>query len=227
MEVAADVALADGLRLTASYIRNDQFYTDYSEVVAGAGKAASRDGNKIPGISPNEFTTRLSYDFAQGSLKGIGAFVEYEWHDGFFMENANLLKAPGYELVNVNVHYNKEFASGPVRSLMTYFEIKNLFDETYISSANNISDRISGNLADAHGLDLRRCSAHVLRRHESEVLSHAQSDSKPMVAFVASFVSATAPAFPHDDMKKHEPCSPGNGLQHDRARMRQRRDGRV
>ena len=151
VEVAADVALTDGLRLTTSYIRNDQYYTDYAEVIAGAGAATSRDGNKIPGVSPNEFTTRLSYDFAHGSLKGVGAFVEYEWHDGFFMENANLLKAPGYELVNLNLHYQKEFSSGPVRSLMTYFEIKNVFDETYISSANNIADRISGNLADATG----------------------------------------------------------------------------
>ena len=150
VEAAVDFALADGLRLTASYIRNDQIYTDYSEQISGAN-LASRDGNKIPGVSPNEFTTRLSYDFTHGPLKGIGAFAEYEWHDGFFMENANLLKAPGYELVNVNVHYNTEFSGGPVRSLITYFEIRNLFDETYISSANNIPDRLTGNLADSTG----------------------------------------------------------------------------
>lgn len=142
VEVAADFALADGLRLTASYIHNDQYYTDYAEMLSGATKAESRDGNRIPGVSPNEFTARLSYDLPVGPFKGIGAFAEYEWHDGFFMENANLLKAPGYQLVNLNVHYNKEFSSGPVRSLMTYFEIRNLFDETYISSANNITDRV-------------------------------------------------------------------------------------
>jgi len=147
VEVEADFALADGLRLTASYIRNDQYYTDYSEQLSGAAKIAIRDGNKIPGISPNEFTTRLSYDFTHGPFKGVGAFAEYEWHDGFFMENANLLKAPGYELVNVNVHHNMEFSSGPVRSLMTYFEIRNLFDETYISSANNITDRVGSTAA--------------------------------------------------------------------------------
>ncbi|SFV32141.1 TonB-dependent receptor family protein [Hyphomicrobium facile] len=154
VEVAADFALADGLRLTASYIHNDQYYTDYAEMLSGAAKAASRDGNKIPGISPNEFTTRLSYDFAHGPFKGVGAFAEYEWHDSFFMENANLLKAPGYDLVNLNVHYNMEFSSGPVRSLMTYFEVRNVFDETYISSANNISDRVGGTadkLADGTG----------------------------------------------------------------------------
>ncbi|CAA2140721.1 TonB-dependent receptor [Hyphomicrobium sp. ghe19] len=151
VEVAADFALADGLRLTASYIHNDQYYTDYSEVLSGADPK-SRDGKKIPGVSPNEFTSRLSYDFTHGPFKGIGAFAEYEWHDGFFMENANLLKAPGYDLVNVNVHYNTEFSSGPVRSLMTYFEIRNLFDETYISSANNITDRVGATAGDLAGL---------------------------------------------------------------------------
>ena len=142
VEVAADFAITDGLRLTTSFLHNDQYYTDYSELLAGASKTDSRDGNKIPGVSPNEATARLSYDFTYGHFKGIGAFVEYEWHDGFFMENANLLKAPGYDLVNLNVHYNTEFSSGPVRSLMAYFEIRNIFDETYISSANNITDKV-------------------------------------------------------------------------------------
>lgn len=162
IEATADIALGGGVRLTASYLLNDQVYTDYTEKLTGVPPGSpsntpsklipyDRDGNRIPGVSPNEFTTRLSYDFAHGPFKGVGAFAEYEWHDSFFMENANLLKAPGYELVNVNVHYNTEFSSGPVRSLMTYFEIRNLFDETYISSANNITDRVSGNLADATG----------------------------------------------------------------------------
>jgi len=84
----------------------------------------------------------LAYDQPAGPFKGLGTYVEYEWHDGFYMENANLLTAPGYQLVNLNVHYTKEFTSGPVRSLMTYFEIRNLFDKAYISSANNITDRV-------------------------------------------------------------------------------------
>ena len=68
------------------------------------------------------------------------------------MENANLLTAPGYELVNVNIHYNKDFSSGPIRSLMTYFEIKNIFDETYVASANNITDRVGYDSAGLAGI---------------------------------------------------------------------------
>ncbi|MFA5958096.1 MAG: TonB-dependent receptor [Hyphomicrobium sp.] len=147
IEASADVALGHGFRLTASYTLNDQIYTEYSERLSGAASAESRDGNKIPGVSPNEASARLSYDLAHGPWKGVGAYAEYEWNDSFFMENANLLKAPGYELVNVNVHYNKEFSAGPIKSLMTYFEIQNVFDETYIASANNITDRIGSTAA--------------------------------------------------------------------------------
>lgn len=142
IEASADVALAPGWRWTASYLFNDQVYTDYDELLSGATSAVSRAGNKIPGVSPNEVSTRLAYDQPAGPFKGLGTYVEYEWHDGFYMENANLLTAPGYQLVNLNVHYTKEFTRGPVRSLMTYFEIRNLFDKAYISSANSITDRV-------------------------------------------------------------------------------------
>lgn len=152
IEAAADVALAPGWRWTASYLFNDQIYTDYDELVSGATEAVSRAGNKIPGVSPNEVTTRLGYDQPEGPFKGLGTYIEYEWHDGFYMENANLLTAPGYQLVNVNVHYTKDFDAGPIRSLMAYFEIRNIFDETYISAANNISDRAGYTADDLAGI---------------------------------------------------------------------------
>jgi iron complex outermembrane receptor protein len=59
------------------------------------------------------------------------------------MDNANLLKAPGYEVINLNLHYDKEVADGYIKDAIFFFEIKNLFDQTYVASANNISDTIS------------------------------------------------------------------------------------
>ena len=151
IEVAANFALTDRLRLTASYLLNDQVYTDYSEQLSGAPKPSNRDGNKIPGVSPNEFTTRLSYDIPNGPYKGIGAYAEYEFHDGFYMENANLLKAPGYDVVNLNVHYRKDLSGGPIKSLLAYFAIENVFDDTYISAANNVTDRVGVDPASLSG----------------------------------------------------------------------------
>jgi iron complex outermembrane recepter protein len=161
IEAAVDIALGAGFRLTGAYIYNNQIYTDYTEqlpnnVIPPVPKFLSFDraGNKIPGVSPNELTARLSYDAQDGTYKGWGAYAEYQWHDGFYMENANLLEAPGYDTVDLNVHYATEFSSGPVRSLLAYFEIRNLLDETYIASANNITDTVGAtpaSLANASG----------------------------------------------------------------------------
>ena len=57
------------------------------------------------------------------------------------MDNANLLKAPGYELVNLNVHYKTDLLSDYFKSLNLYFEVRNVFDRTYVASANNIATR--------------------------------------------------------------------------------------
>jgi iron complex outermembrane receptor protein len=54
------------------------------------------------------------------------------------------LKAPGYELVNLNVHYKTELASDYFKMLSLYLEVRNVFDRTYVASANNIGDAVSG-----------------------------------------------------------------------------------
>ena len=59
------------------------------------------------------------------------------------MDNANLQKAPGYELVNLNVHYNTDLQSDYFKSLSMYAEVRNVFDRTYVASANNISNSVT------------------------------------------------------------------------------------
>ncbi len=73
----------------------------------------------------------------------LGAFVELQWKDSFYMDNANLLKAPGYELVNLNVHYNTNLVSDYFKSLSLYLEVRNAFDRTYVASANNIGNTVT------------------------------------------------------------------------------------
>jgi iron complex outermembrane receptor protein len=146
VEVALDWRPGPGWRLVSAYTYNDQIYTDYTEqLTAGATTARfNRIGNKIPGVSPQELTSRVGYDEPSGSLAGLGGFVEYVWKDSFFMENGNVLKAPGYSLVNINVHYDKKINDGYIKGVLFYFETKNLFDKTYVASANNITNTITG-----------------------------------------------------------------------------------
>jgi iron complex outermembrane receptor protein len=140
VELSARWGFLPGWQVTAAYTYLDEFYTEYTENI-GLFRF-NRAGNKIPGIAPNELTARLGYDETGGPLKGFGGFVEVVWKDSFYMENANLLKAPGYELVNLNLHYRTDLASETLRSLSTFFEIRNVFDRTYVASANNIADSV-------------------------------------------------------------------------------------
>ena len=144
VEIAADWKFYPGWRFTAAYTYLDEVYTEYTEnITNGAVFSFNRAGNKIPGVSPNELTARLGYDQMWGPLAGLGAFVEVQWKDSFYMDNANLLKAPGYELVNLNVHYKTDLQSDYFKSLNLYFEVRNVFDRTYVASANNISNTVT------------------------------------------------------------------------------------
>jgi iron complex outermembrane receptor protein len=148
VELAADWKFYPGWRFTAAYTYLDQYYTEYTEDLRSQGAGGTvfsfnRAGNKIPGISQHELTARLGYEQMWGPLAGLGAFVEVQWKDSFYMDNANLQKAPGYELVNLNVHYNADLQSDYFKSLSLYAEVRNVFDRTYVASANNISNSVS------------------------------------------------------------------------------------
>jgi iron complex outermembrane receptor protein len=145
VELAADWKFYSGWRFTAAYTYLDEFYTEYTEsIINGAVFRFNRADNKIPGISPNELTTRLGYDEFSGPLAGLGAFIEVQWKDSFYMDNANLLKAPGYELVNLNVNYKTDLVSDYFKALSLYIEVRNVFDRTYVASANNVGNTVNG-----------------------------------------------------------------------------------
>lgn len=148
VEVAATVKPLDRVTLTAAYLHNDQIYTQYREKLAGVTNPFDRVGHKIPGIAPNELTARLGYDQPTGSLKGFGTFVEYQWRDAFYMDNANLLTAGPSETVNLNVHYNTSFQSGLVRHLTAYFEVHNILDRVNIAGANNVANTVTAGAQD-------------------------------------------------------------------------------
>ena len=96
----------------AAYTYLDEVYTEYTE------KHHQRDGVQLQPRRKqdsrdlaNELTARLGYDELSRTVAGLGGFVEVQWKNSFYMDNANLLKAPGYELVNFNVHYKTDLTS--------------------------------------------------------------------------------------------------------------------
>jgi iron complex outermembrane receptor protein len=144
-ELAADWRPVPGWRWITAYTWLDQFYIDYTEQLSAGTLTArfDRAGNKIPGVAPNILFTRLGYDEPLGPWKGLGAYVEYVWLDAFYVDNANLLTAPGYGLVNLNLHYDTEVTHDYLKGAIFFFEVQNLLNKTYVASANNITDSIS------------------------------------------------------------------------------------
>ncbi|WP_020650275.1 TonB-dependent receptor family protein [Solimonas variicoloris] len=145
-----------GLYLSAAYTYDDQIYRDYDERLSAGSysKVFKRDGKKIPGIQPQVLSARLGYEQQLGALQGLGAYLEYHWRDDFYLDNANLLKAPGYELANLNLHYDRPGAGGGASRFGLYLAVQNLFDKTYIGSAGNLSNSLNAATGEQNGADL-------------------------------------------------------------------------
>lgn len=137
-------ALLPGTHLDASYSYNDQRYSRFVErLTSGAASAAfDRDGNRIPGVIPTFVNGRVGYDQPAGALAGLGGFVELTYRSNYAIDNANVLKVPGYTLVNLNLHYDPPRGEGWLSRLSFFASVQNLFDKTYIGSASIIPDSI-------------------------------------------------------------------------------------
>jgi iron complex outermembrane receptor protein len=146
LEVGADWVFAPGWRGVLAYTFDDQIYTRYTEQLSAGSltRRFDRAGNQIPGVPAHQVLARVGYDVPTGPLAGLGAFVETVVQGDFYIDNANLLKAPGYAIVNANVHYAAELTGGYAKRLNLYLEVRNLFDTTYVASAQTLANSISG-----------------------------------------------------------------------------------
>ncbi|MGH6935116.1 MAG: TonB-dependent receptor family protein [Methylocella sp.] len=137
-----------GWKARIAYTYNNQIYTQYSETLTGVAQPFDRAGNWIPGIALNQLTARLGYDVPWGPLKGLGGFAEYYLTDHFYADNANLLRIPGYRVVNLNIHYDTDVQNSFIQKVGAFFEVRNVFNNTYVASANNITNTVTGGVQD-------------------------------------------------------------------------------
>lgn len=142
-------AALPGAQFTLAYTYDNQIYRRYDERVSSStdSQVFDRGGQKIPGVQPQTLNARIAYDQPAGALQGLGAYVEFNARDGYWLDNANLLKAPGYGLVNLNLHYDPPAPARGWSAIGVYFAVQNVFDRTYIGSASNISDRLDSTAA--------------------------------------------------------------------------------
>lgn len=134
-----------GLRLRTAYTYDNQIYTDYTEqlTTGSVTNTFARSGNRIPGVQSHFLDGRVIYDQSTGSLRGLGGYVEATWRDQYFLDNANLLTAPGYTLLNLSLHYDPPVGHGFTSRLRFFFDLQNLANKTYVGSAGNITDSLT------------------------------------------------------------------------------------
>jgi iron complex outermembrane receptor protein len=151
LEAAIEYRPFDGWRLAGVYTLEDQYFTKFMDTIGPAtGQPAgtltiNRAGNKIPDVPLNQLTARLGYDQPYGALKGLGGYAEYVYRGAYTMDNANLTNAPAAGLVNLNLHYTRDFTDSYIKSVSLFFGVNNVFDKVYIASqAGAISDTVTG-----------------------------------------------------------------------------------
>jgi iron complex outermembrane recepter protein len=134
-----------GMRFRASYLYDNQEYRNYAEVLSAGLLSATfnRDGHSIPGVIPNFLESRIDYDRPSGRVRGWGGYFETSFRDPYFLDNANLAKAPGSTVMNLNIHYNPPPEMKRLSRLSFYFELQNLQNRTYVATASNVSDTIN------------------------------------------------------------------------------------
>jgi iron complex outermembrane recepter protein len=149
-----------GARIDLAYLYNNQVYTSYVERLSAGTFSATFDraGNAIPGVAPHYLNARIAYDQASGPLNGLGAYAEFNVRSAWFLDNANILKAPGYTAVNLGAHYTVPKDHGPLSGLRFYVTVQNVANRVYVGSASNVSDSISSATGLQNGLTTLQAS---------------------------------------------------------------------
>jgi len=142
IEFLVDWRPFDGWRLLANYSYNNQFFTNFFER-RSAVAVFDRAGSKIPGVAPHELTARIGYDQPAGAFKGLGGYVEYVFKSDYVIDNGNQLTIPGYGLVNANIHYDPDVSWGYLKHASVFFEVRNIFDRTYVAAAGVVSNSVT------------------------------------------------------------------------------------
>lgn len=145
--------LVPGVTINLAYLHDDQTYRSYVErISAGAFSAAfDRAGKQIPGVPREYLNARVAYRTDKGLFQGLAGYVEWNIKSDTWMDNANLLKAPGYSLVNLGISYDPPPGRGGLSRLRFYASVQNLADKVYVGSASNIADSLNATTGAANG----------------------------------------------------------------------------
>jgi len=142
--------LARGLRFRASYLLDRQIYRNYTEnlsisaaTVPAGYVAFVRNGNCIPGVVHNDLNGRVVYEATSSRFGSMGSYLEVNFRDKYWLDNANLLQAPSATVFNLDLHYDPAPGHGLWSRTHFFYDLQNLANRTYVGSASNATDTLS------------------------------------------------------------------------------------
>jgi iron complex outermembrane recepter protein len=134
VEVFADWRPVTGLRVSGAYTHIDSEYINFSDRTANG--FIVRDGRQVPNVPTDILNGKLEYYHAPA---GLGAWVEGNYSNSYFLNNSNTFGFPSYVIGNVNVYKNIEIPkSSWFRFAKVFVEVDNVADTKYAASGQVI-----------------------------------------------------------------------------------------
>ncbi len=135
VELFADWRPLSGLRLSGAYTHIDSEYINFSDRTA-AGFIV-RDGKHVPNVPTDILNGKVEY---YHEPMGLGAWVEGNYYNSYFLNNSNTFGFPSYVIGNVNVYKNIEVSkSSWFRFAKLFIQVDNIVDTKYAASGQVIT----------------------------------------------------------------------------------------
>lgn len=135
VEVFADWRPMSGLRMSGAYTHIHSEYINFSDRTA-AGFIV-RDGKHVPNVPTDILNGKVEY---YHEPMGLGAWVEGNYFNSYFLNNSNTFGFPSYVIGNVNVYKNIEVSkSSWFRFAKLFIQVDNIADTKYAASAQVIT----------------------------------------------------------------------------------------
>ena len=134
IEVFADWRPVTGMRVSGAYTHIDSEYINFKDRTAVG--FIVRDGKQVPNVPTDILNGKLEYYHAP---MGLGAWVEGNYSNSYFLNNSNTFGFPSYVIGNVNVYKNIEIAKPSwVRFAKVFVQVDNFMDTKYAASGQVI-----------------------------------------------------------------------------------------
>ena len=144
-ELGVRVATAPGVRLEAALTAADHRYTEYvvdSVHYGRPGALADFGGNRVVGVP--RFHGSAAVRWAPRFFDAAEAELGFQRVDGFWADDANRVRVPGYSLWTAGVGLRRPVRLGGGLTARGAVRVENLGDERYIGSAFLNPDVVDG-----------------------------------------------------------------------------------